>query len=85
MMKKRRNRDRHVQGEDDYASDRRYRRHLKEYLQRADVEAEARAAGPTTAREAREMQEAEAEGRERAMMDADASQRSRSAPRSPTR
>ena len=66
MMKKRRNIERHVQGEGDYASDRRYRRHLKEYLERADVEAEARAAAPETAAEARELLEAEREGRERA-------------------
>lgn len=66
MTKKRRNHERHVQGEGDYASDRRYRRHVKEYLERADVEAEARAAEPQTAREARELLEAEAEGRERA-------------------
>ena len=66
MMKKRRNIERHVQGEGDYASDRRYRRHLKEYLERADVEAEARAAAPETAEEARELLEAEMEGRERA-------------------
>ena len=67
MMKKRRNNiERHVQGEGDYASDRRYRRHLKEYLERADVEAEARAAAPETAEEARELLEAERKGRERA-------------------
>jgi hypothetical protein len=66
MMKKHRNDGRHVQGEGDYASDRRYRRHLKEYLERADVEAEARAAEPKTADEARELLEAEREGRERA-------------------
>ncbi len=66
MMKKRRNIERHVQGEGDYASDRRYRRHLKEYLERADVEAEARAAAPETAEEASELLEAEREGRERA-------------------
>ena len=65
-MKKHRNRDRRVQGEGDYASDRRYRRHLKEYLERADVEAEARAAEPATAQEARDLLEAEAEGRQRA-------------------
>lgn len=64
-MKKRSN-ERHVQGEGDYASDRRYRRHLKEYLERADVESEARAAEPKTAEEARELLEAEQEGRERA-------------------
>jgi hypothetical protein len=66
MMKKRRNIERHVQGEGDYVSGRRYRRHLKEYLERADVEAEARAAAPETAEEARELLEAEREGRERA-------------------
>jgi hypothetical protein len=66
MTKKRRSHARHVQGEGDYAADRRYRRHLKEYLERADVEAEARAAEPETAAEARELLEAEREGRERA-------------------
>jgi hypothetical protein len=66
MTKKRRSHERHVQGEGDYASDRRYRRHLREYLERADVEAEARAAEPRTADEARELMEAEREGRERA-------------------
>lgn len=66
MTKKRRSHERHVQGEGDYASDRRYRRHVKEYLERADVEAEARAAAPETAAEARELLEAEREGRERA-------------------
>ena len=65
-MKKRRSHERHIQGEGDYSSDRRYRRHLREYLERADVEAEARAAEPQTANEAREMLEAEEEGRERA-------------------
>ena len=66
MMKTRGSHERHVQGEGDYASDRRYRRHLKEYLERADVEAEARAAEPGTAEEAREMLKAEQEGLERA-------------------
>ena len=77
MMKKRRSHERHIQGEGDYASDRRYRRHLKEYLERADVEAEARAAEPETGEEAREMLEAEKEGRERARPDADGSERAR--------
>ena len=66
MTRKRRIHERHVQGEGDYASDRRYRRHLKEYLERADIEAEARAADPQTAAEARELLEAEREGREHA-------------------
>ena len=66
MTRKHRSHERHVQGEGDYASDRRYRRHLKEYLERADIEAEARAADPQTAAEARELLEAEREGRERA-------------------
>ena len=66
MTKKRKSHERHVQGEGDYASDRRYRRHLKEHLARADVEAEARAAKPETAAEARELLDAEREGRERA-------------------
>jgi hypothetical protein len=65
-MRKRRHRERHIQGEGDYESDRRYRRHLKEHLEIEDIEAEARAADPQTAQEARELTEAEAEGRERA-------------------
>ena len=77
MMKKRRSHERHIQGEGDYASDRRYRRHLKEYLERADVEAEARAAAPETAEEAREMLDAEKEGRERARTDPAHSERAR--------
>jgi hypothetical protein len=64
MTRKRRHHDRHVQGEVDHASARGHRRHLREDLERADVEAEARAAGPQTAREARELADAEAEGRE---------------------
>lgn len=68
-MKKRRSHERHIQGEGDYASDRRYRRHLKEYLARADVEAEARAAEPGSAAEVRELEQAEREGRERAKLE----------------
>jgi hypothetical protein len=44
---------------------------LKEYLERADIEAEARAAEPRTATEARELLEAEQEGRERAKAEQD--------------
>ena len=76
-MKKRRSHERHVQGEGDYASDRRYRRHLKEYLEVADIEAEARAADPETAAEARELLEAEREGRERAKAEVDERERRR--------
>ena len=66
MTRKRRHRDRYVQREGDPASGRGHRRHLREDLERADVEAEARVAEPQTAREARELSEAVAEGREAA-------------------
>jgi hypothetical protein len=64
-MKKQRYSDRHGRGDRDGA-ERRHRRHLKEDLQRADVEAEARAAEPEAAREGAELLEIEAEAQERA-------------------
>jgi hypothetical protein len=65
-MKKQRYRDHHARGDGEHGAERRHRRHLKEDLQRADVEAEARAAEPEAAREAAELLEIEAEVRERA-------------------
>ncbi len=55
-----------VQGEGDYAADRRYRDRTGHFLESADVEKVARAAAPHTEAEAREMQEAEKEGRSHA-------------------
>jgi hypothetical protein len=65
-MKKHRYRDRHGRGDGERGAERRHRRHLMEDLQRADVEAEARAAEPEAAREGAELLEIEAEARERA-------------------
>jgi hypothetical protein len=64
-MKKQRYRDLHGRG-DGVGAERRHRRHLKEDLQLADVEAEARVAEPEAAREGAELLEIEAEARERA-------------------
>ena len=65
-MKKQRYRNRHGQADGEHGAERRHRRHLKEDLQRADVEAEARAAEPEAAREGAELLEIEAAARERA-------------------
>jgi hypothetical protein len=63
-MKKQRYRDR--PGRDgEHGAERHHRRHLREDLQRADVEAEARAAEPEAAREGAELLQIEAEARER--------------------
>ena len=58
--------DAQVQGEGDYAADRRYRDRTDRFLERADVEKVARAAAPGSEDEAREMREAEKEGRSHA-------------------
>ena len=59
-------RDGKVQGEGDYAADRRYRERTDRFLESADVDEVARAAAPHSEEEAREMQEAEKEGRSHA-------------------
>ena len=58
--------DAKVQGEGDYAADRRYRERTDRFLERANVEEVARAAAPHSEEEAREMGEAEKEGRSHA-------------------
>ena len=58
--------DAKVQGEGDYAADRRYRERTDRFLESANVEEVARAAAPHSAEEAQEMREAEKEGRSHA-------------------
>jgi hypothetical protein len=50
-------------GEGSYEGTREYNRRTQEYLKRADVEADAQAAKPRSQDEAREMKQAEDEGR----------------------
>lgn len=53
-------------GEGSYEATRDYQKNIKDYLKRADVEADARAARPRNAEEARELERAEREGRSHA-------------------
>jgi ElaB/YqjD/DUF883 family membrane-anchored ribosome-binding protein len=55
-----------IQGEGDYRSAREYREDLKEFLEHVDVEKAAREAAPRNREEARELEQAEEEGRSRA-------------------
>ena len=55
-----------IQGEGDYAADRRYRERTDKFLKDADVEEVARAAAPQSGEQAREMAAAEKEGRSHA-------------------
>jgi hypothetical protein len=50
-------------GEGSYEATRDYQKNIKEYLKDADVEADAKAARPKSEQEARELDEAEREGR----------------------
>lgn len=50
-------------GEGSYEATRDYQKNIKEYLKDADVEADAQAAKPRSEQEARELDEAEKEGR----------------------
>lgn len=50
-------------GEGSYEATRDYQKNIKEYLKKADVESDAEAAKPHSQQEAREMDEAEKEGR----------------------
>ena len=52
-----------VEGEGSYSATRNYQKDIKDYLQKADVEADGEAAKPTSAEEARDMEEAEREGK----------------------
>ena len=58
--------DSKIQGEGDYAADRRYRERTDQFLKTADVEEVARAAAPKSTAEAQEMATAEKEGRSHA-------------------
>lgn len=55
--------DPQVQGEGDYAADRRYRERTDHFLERTDLEQVARAAAPRSEEEAQQMRDAEEEGR----------------------
>ncbi len=50
-------------GEGSYEATRDYEKNIHDYLKNADVEADAKAAEPKSEQEAREMDEAEREGR----------------------
>ena len=52
-----------VEGEGSYSATRNYQKNIKEYLDKADVSSDAEAAKPRSESEAREMEEAEREGR----------------------
>ena len=54
---------RQVEGEGSYTAAREYQKNVKEYLQKADVDADAAAAKPRSDSEARELEQAEREGR----------------------
>ena len=55
--------DSQVEGEGSYTATRNYQKDIKEYLDQADVQADAEAAKPRSESEARELDEAEREGR----------------------
>jgi hypothetical protein len=55
-----------IQGEGDYEAARRHRKRVNEYIENNDVEKAAVRAAPETAKEAEDMQAAEAEGKARA-------------------
>ena len=52
-----------VEGEGSYTATRDYQKNIKEYLDKADVDADANAAKPRSAAEARELEAAEREGK----------------------
>jgi hypothetical protein len=58
-----------VQGEGDYQASRRYREEVAEFVSKADVDALAREAAPTSAKEARDLALAEDQGRDRSKGD----------------
>jgi len=65
-MSKKPHPDNEVQGEGDYKAARRYRQHLEKTLANIDLEKAAREAEPRNSTEAREMADAEAEGKRHA-------------------
>jgi hypothetical protein len=52
-----------VEGEGSYTASRNYQKDIKEYLDKADVQADAEAAKPRSESEARELEQAEREGK----------------------
>lgn len=52
-----------VEGEGSYSASRDYQKNIKEYLDQADVAADAEAAKPRSEQEARELEQAEREGK----------------------
>ena len=52
-----------VEGEGSYSATRNYQKNIKEYLDKADVEADAEAAKPRSESEARDLEQAEREGK----------------------
>ncbi|HSV80339.1 MAG TPA: hypothetical protein VLK85_14190 [Ramlibacter sp.] len=52
-----------VEGEGSYTATRNYQKNIKDYLDKADVEADAEKAKPRSESEARELEQAEREGR----------------------
>lgn len=52
-----------VEGEGSYTATREYQKDMKEYLDKADVQGDAEKARPSSEEEAREMEEAEREGK----------------------
>lgn len=52
-----------VEGEGSYSATRDYQKNIKDYLDKADVQADAEAAKPRSESEARELEQAEREGR----------------------
>ena len=55
--------DSQVEGEGSYTASREYQKNIQDYLGKADVQADAEAAKPRSESEARELEEAEREGR----------------------
>jgi hypothetical protein len=53
----------HVQGEGDYEAARRYRKDVKDFVDKADIDEAAHAAAPKSSDERREMEQAERTGR----------------------
>ena len=52
-----------VEGEGSYSATRNYQKNIKEYLDKADVSSDAEASKPRSESEARELEEAEREGK----------------------
>ena len=52
-----------VEGEGSYSATRNYQKNIKEYLEKGDVESDAEASKPRSESEARELEEAEREGK----------------------